>query len=411
MSDSRDSASTQTQPPPAPAPAAAAAPNRRPLYVLGAVVLLAVIGWTFYYFAFMRGHATTDDAYVNGDLVRLTPQVSGTVIAIDTDETQFVHRGETLVQLDPRDTQVALAQAKANLAQTVRDVAQLFAEAARDEAVLETQQVQLAQANEDVVRDRPLIAVHAVSQETLQHEQNAVQSARAGVRQAQATLASTRAAIAGTTPETHPRVLQAEAALRTAWLAAARTKVVAPVSGYVVRRSVQLGQQVTPATEMLAIVPVESMWIDANFKENQLSGLRIGQPVEVTADMYGSRVHYHGRVLGLTAGTGSALAVLPAQNASGNWIKIVQRLPVRIGLEPRELEAHPLFLGLSTDVNVDVSDQRGSTLSRQPAWQAALNTDVYSDQDSGADAAISQILAANLGHAPGMPPLAREARR
>ena len=413
MSDSQDTANNpkeDTQGSGKP-PQGGGAPNRRPLYILGAVAVLAILGWTVYYFAFMRGHATTDDAYVNGDLVRLTPQVSGTVIAIDTDETQFVHRGETLVQLDPRDTQVALAQAKANLAQTVRDVAQLFAEAARDEAVLETQQVQLAQANEDVVRDHPLIAVHAVSQETLQHEQNAVQSARAGVRQAQATLASTRAAIAGTTPETHPRVLQAEAALRTAWLAAARTRVVAPVSGYVVRRSVQLGQQVTPATEMLAIVPVDSMWIDANFKENQLSGLRIGQPVEVTADMYGSRVHYHGRVLGLTAGTGSALAVLPAQNASGNWIKIVQRLPVRIGLEPRELEAHPLFLGLSTDVNVDVSDQRGSTLSRQPAWQAALNTDVYSDQDSGADAAINQILAANLGHAPGMPPLAREARR
>jgi membrane fusion protein (multidrug efflux system) len=402
----------------APAPAAAAAPaapNRRPLFVLGAIALLAVAGWTLYYLAFVRGHVTTDDAYVNGNLVRLTPQVSGTVIAIDTDETQFVHRGATLVQLDPHDTDVALAQAKANLAQTVRDVEQLFAQAARDEAIVETQQVQLAQANEDVVRDQPLIAVHGVSQEALQHEQNAVQSARAAVRQAQATLASTRAAIAGTTPETHPRVLQAEAALRNAWLASARTRIVAPVSGYVVRRSVQLGQQVTPATEMLAIVPVDSMWVDANFKENELSGLRIGQPVSVSADMYGSRVHYHGRVLGLTAGTGSALAVLPAQNASGNWIKIVQRLPVRIGLDPRELEAHPLFLGLSTDVSVDVHDQQGAALSRQPAWSVALNTDAYANQDAGADAAINEILTANLRHAAGpaagAPAVVREARR
>ena len=391
-------------------PAAAPAANRRPLVVLGAVGLVAAVAWTIYYLAFMRGHVTTNDAYVNGDLVRLTPQVAGTVIAIDTDETQFVQRGQTLVQLDPHDTQVALEQAKANLAQTVRDVAQLFTEEARDVAAVETQEVQLAQANEDVLRDQPLIAVHGVSQETLQHERNSVRSATAGLRQATATLASARAAIAGTTPETHPRVRQAEAALRTAWLAAARTRVVAPVSGYVVRRAVQLGQQVTPATEMLAIVPVESMWIAANFKENQLSGLRIGQPVSIAADMYGSRVRYHGRVLGLTPGTGSALAVLPAQNASGNWIKIVQRLPVRIGLEPHELEAHPLFLGLSTDVDVDVREQSGAALSKQPAWPVALNTDVYAEQDAGADAAINTILAANLGRASGTLRLAREAR-
>jgi membrane fusion protein (multidrug efflux system) len=406
MNDSRDTAAqpappTAAQPAPPtaaqPAPPSAAGPSRRPLIIL-AVALIALAGWGAYYLVFERGRVTTDDAYVNGNLVRLTPQVAGTVIAINTDETQFVHRGQVLVQLDPRDSEVALAQAKANLGQTVRDVAQLFAEEARDEAVLQSQQVQLSQANQDVMRDHPLIAVHGVSQETLQHEENAVTTARAGVRQAAATLASTRAAIAGTTPATHPRVLQAEAALRTAWLAAARTRVVAPVSGYVVRRAVQLGQQVSPSTEMLAIVPVDSMWIDANFKENQLSGLRIGQPVAVSADMYGSRVRYHGRVLGLTAGTGSALAVLPAQNASGNWIKIVQRLPVRIGLDPQELERHPLFLGLSTDVDVDVRDKRGAALSQQPAWSATLNTDVYTDQEAGADAAISAIVSANLGH-------------
>jgi membrane fusion protein (multidrug efflux system) len=365
------------------------------------IALIALAGWGLYYLLFQRGHVGTDDAYVNGNLVRLTPQVGGTVIAINTDETQFVSRGEVLVQLDPRDTQVALAQAKATLGQTVRDVAQLFAEEKRDVALVQTQHVQLAQANEDVERDHPLIAVHGVALETMQHEQNAVQTARAGLQQAEATLASTRAAIAGTTPETHPRVLQAEAALRTAWLAAARAKVVAPVSGYVVRRAVQLGQQVTPSIEMLDIVPVDSMWVEANFKENQLSALRIGQPVRVEADMYGSRVRYTGRVLGLTAGTGSALAVLPAENATGNWIKIVQRLPVRIGLDPQELERHPLFLGLSTSVKVDVRDQSGATLSKQPAWPAALNTDVYADQEAGADAAIREIVAANLGHTAG----------
>jgi membrane fusion protein, multidrug efflux system len=404
MSDPAGTPQPSTPPPTAPAPKASAA-NRRPLIILG-IALVAAAGWGLYYFLIARWHVTTDDAYVNGNLVRLTPQVGGTVIAINTDETQFVRRGEVLVQLEPRDTEVALAQAKATLGQTVRDVAQLFAEEKRDAALVQTQRVQLAQANEDVERDHPLIAVHGVALETMQHEQNAVQTARAGLQQAEATLASTRAAITGTAPETHPRVLQAEAALRAAWLAAARTKVVAPVSGYVVRRAVQLGQQVTPSTEMLDIVPVDSMWVDANFKENQLSALRIGQPVRVEADMYGSRVRYRGRVLGLTAGTGSALAVLPAENATGNWIKIVQRLPVRIGLDPQELERNPLFLGLSTSVKVDVRDQSGATLSKQPAWPAALNTDVYAEQEAGADAAIREIVAVNLGHT-AEPPVAQ----
>jgi membrane fusion protein (multidrug efflux system) len=386
-----------TAQPSAPAPAAPAASSRRPL-ILVAIGALVLVAWGVYYLLIGRYHVTTEDAYVNGNLARLTPQVSGIVIGIDTDETQFVRRGQVLVRLDPRDTDVALAQAKANLAQTVRDVAQLFAEELRDAAAVQTQEIQLSQANQDLERDQPLIAVHGVSQETVQHEQNTVHGAQAALRQAEATLASTRAAITGTTPASHPRVLQAEANLRNAWLAAARTRVVAPVSGYVVRRAVQLGQQVTPATEMLAILPVESVWIDANFKENQLRGIRIGQPVSVSADMYGSHVHYHGRVLGLTAGTGSALAVLPAQNASGNWIKIVQRLPVRIGLDPQELHNHPLFLGLSTSIDVDVHDASGAALSRQPAWPAALDTDVYADQEAGADAAISAILEANLGH-------------
>jgi membrane fusion protein, multidrug efflux system len=392
--------SEATEPAPATAPpkTPVATPRGKAPFLVGGLLVLGLIAWALYYFLVARGRVTTEDAYVNGNLIRLTPQVAGTVVAINADETQFVHHGQVLVQLDRRDAEVALAQSKANLAQTVRDVAQLFAEANRDAALVRTQQVQLQQAREDVARDRPLLAVHGVSRETLQHEENTVRGATAGVQQAQATLASTRAAISGTTPENHPRVLQAEAVLRNAWLALARTQVVAPVSGYVVRRAVQLGQQVAPSTEMLAIVPVESMWVDANFKENQLSGLRIGQPATVSADMYGSHVRYHGRVLGITAGTGSALAVLPAQNASGNWIKIVQRLPVRIGLDPQELEQHPLFLGLSTSIDVDVTDQRGAALSRQAAFPVALSTDVYAAQEAGADAAIAEILAANLAH-------------
>jgi len=367
---------------------------RRGIIVLAVAVAAAALG--AYYALVARYHVTTDDAYVNGNLVLLTPQISGTVVAINTDETQYVQRGQVLVRIDPRDAQIALAQAKASLGETVREVAQLFAEARRDAALVAAEQTQLSQSDEDLTRDRSLLSVHGVSLETLEHDQNAVRSARAALQQAQATLASTEAAIAGTTPATHPRVLQAEANLRAAWLALSRTRVLAPVSGYVVRRSVELGEQVSPATEMLALVPVSSMWVDANFKENQLGNLRIGQPVRVTVDMYGSHVDYHGKVLGLTAGTGSALAVLPTQNASGNWIKIVQRLPVRIGLEPAELARHPLFLGLSADIDVNVHDLDGSSLSRVPAWPAAQSTNVYTDQDSGADRMINDIVTANL---------------
>jgi membrane fusion protein (multidrug efflux system) len=359
--------------------------------------LVGIGAFAIDYFIIATDEVETTDAYVNGNLVRLTPQVSGTVIAINTDETQFVKSGQVLVRLDPHDTEVSLAQARASLGQTVRDVAQLFAQEARDRAAVSAQQSLLSQAAQDLERDRSVFAVHGVSDETLKHDEHAVHGARAALEQAQATLASTRAQIVGADPATHPRVLQAEANLRAAWLAAARTRVVAPVSGYVVRRSVQLGQQVSPSTEMLAIVPVESVWIDANFKENQLRSLRIGQPVRVSADMYGSRVIYHGKVLGLHAGTGSALAVLPAQNASGNWIKIVQRLPVRVGLDPEELAHHPLLLGLSTTVHVNIHDQQGAALSQQPAWEAAVNTDAYAGQIAGADAEIQAILINNLG--------------
>lgn len=366
--------------------------------ILLTCVLSGIVAFAIYYFVIAQGRIETDDAYVNGNLVRLTPQVSGTVIALNTDETLFVQRGQVLVELDPRDADVALAEAKASLGQTVRDVAQLFAQEARDAAAVNAQQTLFTQATQDLERDRSVFAVHGVSAETLKHDEHAVSGTHASLEQAQATLASTRAQIVGAEPETHPRVLQAEANLRTSWLAAARTRVVAPVSGYVVRRAVQLGQQVTPSTEMLAIVPVDSLWIDANFKENQLRSLRIGQSVQVSADMYGSHVVYHGKVLGLNAGTGSALAVLPAQNASGNWIKIVQRLPVRIGLEPDELARHPLFIGLSTTIDVDVHDRSGAVLSKQSPWRAAVNTDAYAGQLSGADVEIEAIVANNLGH-------------
>jgi membrane fusion protein, multidrug efflux system len=366
------------------------------LFLLLAVGAIAGIGYTLHYRFVGAFHVSTDDAYVNGNLVRLAPQVSGTVVSIDTDAAQFVTQGQLLVQLDRRDCEIALDGAKASLGETVREVAQSFENVRRDEASVQAQQALLAKSMQDLSRDRSVASVHGVSLETLAHDEQVVRSERASLAQAQATLAASRAAVVGTTPESHPRVLQAESNLRGAWLACARTGVRSPVTGYVVRRAVQLGQQVTPGTEMLAIVPGDSVWIDANFKETQLDNLRTGQAVTVKADMYKSQGEYHGTVRGVTAATGSALSVLPAQNASGNWIKIVQRLPVRIALDPAELAQRPLPLGASTTVDVDTHDRHGTTLSAHHAWQSTMATDVYATQEDGADSSIAEILSHNL---------------
>jgi membrane fusion protein (multidrug efflux system) len=364
--------------------------------IFAGVGLLAAIGVLIYYLLVARFHESTKDAYVNGNLVRLQPQVSGTVTLITADQTQPVQRGQILVALDRHDAEVSLDQSKANLALTLRQVVQLFAEAKRQRAMLDSQRAQLTLAQRELDRDRALIKEHGVSQEELDRMQQNEQTARAGMAQARASLESTLAQIEGTKPSNHPRVLQAEANLRSSWLALNRTEVRSPFAGYVVRRDVQLGAQVTPATQMLAIVPLDTVWIDANFKETQLKQMRIGQPVSIKADIYGSDYEYHGRVLGLTAGTGAVLAVLPPENATGNWIKIVQRLPVRIGLDARELDLHPLFLGLSTKVNVDLHDLSGASLSVNPAWDAQMHTDVYAEQDAGVDAEIRKIVDENL---------------
>jgi membrane fusion protein, multidrug efflux system len=366
------------------------------LWIFGAVAVVAVIGVLLYHFLVGQYHITTKDAYVNGNMIRLQPQVTGTVTYIGVDQTQPVKLGQTLVELDSQDADVTLAQAKSNLAQTVRDVVELFADERRQEAVLYAQQAQLILANQELARDRGLIGSRGISQEELDRTEESARSAQAGIRQARASLESVRAQIAGTEPATHPRVLLAESNFRSAWLAKSRTTVRSPLNGYMVRREVQLGQQVTPATQMVAITPLDSVWIDANFKETQLEKIRINQPVTIEADIYGSHMEYHGRVLGLTAGTGASLAVLPAENATGNWIKIVQRLPVRIGLDPRELRDHPLFLGLSTKVDIDVHDLNGASLSNVPTWAAAMQTNVYAQQDAGAADEIDEIVRDNL---------------
>jgi membrane fusion protein, multidrug efflux system len=363
--------------------------------LIGGVALVA-ISYSLYWAQVLRYHQGTDDAYVGGNVVQITPQISGTVIGIGADDTQFVRAGQALVRLDQADAKVALDQAEAQLARTVRDVRNLFATTSELGAAVQLRQTDLEAAQRDLVRRQQLGSTGAISGEELQHARDAVKSAQASLLAAQQQLAATRARVDNTTLEDHPQVRDAAAAVRNAYLQLSRTELPAPVAGFVARRNVQLGQRVGPGAALMAVVPLDQVWVDANFKEPQLARMRVGQPVKLTADLYGTKILYHGTVAGFGAGTGSAFSLLPAQNATGNWIKIVQRVPVRIALDAREVAAHPLQIGLSMKADVDVSQGGdGARLPQLASNATAWSTDVYGSGDAQADARVRSIIAAN----------------
>jgi membrane fusion protein, multidrug efflux system len=359
-------------------------------------VALVAISYSLYWAQVLRYHQGTDDAYVGGNVVQITPQISGTVVGIGADDTQFVKAGQALVRLDQADAKVALDQAEAQLARTVRDVRTLFATTSQLGATVQLRQTDLEAAQRDLVRRQQLGSTGAISGEELQHARDAVKGAQASLLAAQQQLAATRARVDNTTLEDHPQVRDAAAAVRNAYLQLSRTELPAPVAGFVARRNVQLGQRVGPGAALMAVVPLDQVWVDANFKEPQLARMRVGQPVKLTADLYGTKLLYHGTVAGFGAGTGSAFSLLPAQNATGNWIKIVQRVPVRVALEAREVAAHPLQIGLSMKADVDVSQGAGGARLPQLATNAtSWSTDVYGSGDALADARVRSIIAAN----------------
>jgi len=375
-----------------------AAPNNRRKRWLAIVVgAFAVIGLAYgaYWATALRYVQSTDDAYVSGNVVQITPQISGTVISIGADDTQFVKAGQTLVQLDRSDASVALEQAEAQLARTVREVRNLFATTAQLQAAVTVRQTDLARVTNDLERRERLAGAGAVSREELQHARDAYTSAKAAVVAAEQELAANRARVDRTTVDNHPDVRNAAANLRNAYLTYSRTVLPAPVSGFVAKRAVQLGQRVSPGTPLMAIVPLNEVWVDANFKEPQLAAMRVGQPVTLTADLYGGKIEYHGKVAGFGAGTGSAFALLPAQNATGNWIKIVQRVPVRIELDPQELTAHPLQVGLSMQVDVDTHERGGDRLPQLAHNAPAYSTDVFGSEQRVANERVKEIIAAN----------------
>jgi membrane fusion protein, multidrug efflux system len=380
--------------------------RKRILAIFTLIFIVIALLWLLYYLCWGRFHEYTDDAYVDGNMVRLMPQIPGTVVAINTDDTQLVEEGQTIIKLDPADMRVALEKAQAGLALTVRKVRQYFDDATQANANVILRQADLDNAKLDLKRRQGLVGQRAISREEMEHYVTAVQTAQARFDYANAQLSSAYALIENTDFNNHPDIQRAKAVLRDAYLNFQRTTIVAPVTGFVAKRNVQVGQQVTPGTSMMAIVPLREIWINANYKESQLQRLRIGQDVSLTADAYDDGVTFHGKVQGLSAGTGSAFDLLPPQNATGNWIKIVQRLPVRIVLDADELKKHPLRIGFSVRVTTSTFGLEGSTLNSTPINHALYKTDVYESQLAEADKMITDIIRANTpvpANVPGIP--------
>jgi membrane fusion protein, multidrug efflux system len=354
---------------------------------IAAAVFVAIgLAYGIYYAVYGQYHEETDDAYVGANLVYVNAQVEGTVTALGADDNQPVKTGQTLVRLDGADAAVALADAEGRLGETVRQIRQQFRAVAEADAVLAQRKTDLLRAQNDLNRRVQLAGSDALSA-----------AAQDAVTLAVTQLASARVPTEGTTLRQQPSVLRARAAYVQAYLAAQRNDIPAPVDGFIARRSVQVGQRVAPGNALLAVVPLQGVWVDANFKEPQLRNLRIGQAARVSTDIYGSHVEYHGKVASISAGSGGAFSLLPPQNATGNWIKVVQRIPVRIALDPAELQAHPLRAGLSSDVEIDTHQRDGKVDTALVLPNAALATTVFDNLLQTAQTRADAVIAREAG--------------
>ena len=331
--------------------------RKRNLTLVTLLFIIIALGVTLAYFLFWQHEEETEDAYVAGHLVQITPQITGTVRKVMFDDTELVKKGDVLITLDDSDFQLAYDRAQNELIQAIRQNKQQTATNSQAKAQVLLRKADLARAQADLRRRELRSGTDAISGEELSHARAAVVQAQAALKAVEAAETSAQAAIGNNIPlRQQPAVQTAISRIKDAWLNLQRTQIHAPIAGQVAKRNVQVGQRITQGVPLMAVVPLDNLWVDANFKESQLRKMRIGQSVEMVSDLYGSKVVYHGKVMGLSAGTGSAFSLLPAQNATGNWIKVVQRVPVRISLDPRELRANPLRMGLSMTVKVDISE-------------------------------------------------------
>ncbi|MGO1310085.1 MAG: multidrug efflux MFS transporter periplasmic adaptor subunit EmrA [Kluyvera intermedia] len=369
--------------------------RKRALILLTLLFVIIGVAYGSYWFLVLRHFEETDDAYVAGNQVQIMSQVSGSVTKVWADNTDYVQQGDVLVTLDQTDAQQAFEKAQTELASSVRQMRQLMINNKQLQANIDIRKTTLSQAQTDLSRRVPLGSANLIGREELQHAKDAVASAQAALNVAIQQYNANQAMILGTKLEDQPTVRQAATDVRNAWLALQRTKIVSPMSGYVSRRSVQPGAQISPTTPLMAVVPASNLWVDANFKETQLAHMRIGQPVTVISDIYGDDVKYTGKVVGLDMGTGSAFSLLPAQNATGNWIKVVQRLPVRIELDADQLAKHPLRIGLSTLVKVDTTNRDGQILANQLRSSPAYESNAREISLTPVNKLINDIVQAN----------------
>ena len=367
------------------------------LLVLTFLFVAIAVAYGVYWFLVLKNYQETDDSYVSGNQVKIMAQVSGSVTKVWADNTDFVKQGDILVSLDPADAEQSFEKAQTQLASSVRQTHQLMINSKQYQANIELQKTALAKAQHDLNRRIPLGEANLIGREELQHARDAVASAQAELDVAIQQYNANQAMILGTRLEDQPVIKQAAAQVRDAWMALQRTTIISPMTGYVSQRAVQVGSQITPATPLMAVVPAKGMWVDANFKETQLANIRIGQPATVITDMYGDDVVFTGKVTGLDMGTGSAFSLLPAQNATGNWIKVVQRLPVRIELDEKQITEHPLRIGLSALVSVNTSDRNGAVLSTQLRTTPVYESNARVLDMTPANTLIDQIIQANAG--------------
>ena len=369
--------------------------RKKGLSIFILLLLLISIGSAAYWYFFIKGFEETEDAYVSGNQVMVSAQVAGNISKINVDNMDPVQAGDVLLELDDTNAKLSFEQAKSNLANAVRQVSQLNYTVKQLKSAVRANEITLAQAQGNLNRRVQLVKDGAIDKESFQHAKEAVELAKANLTTSQNQLEANQALLLDGPLSEQPQIQSAVSNFKQAWLNLERTKIRSPIKGYVARRNAQVGQAVSVGGALMAVVTTDQMWLDANFKETQLTHMRIGQPVKIHFDLYGKDKTFDGKVVGIEMGTGSAFSLLPTQNATGNWIKVVQRVPVRIQLDPQQLAENPLRIGLSATVKVDVSDSQGETLRNQAPTTTLYSTNVLQYDESAVNNLIESIIRDN----------------
>ena len=361
------------------------------------ILLLLIIGiaCALYWFFFLKDFEETEDAYVGGNQVMVSSQVAGNVAKINADNMDKVHAGDILVELDDTNAKLSFEQAKSNLANAVRQVEQLSFTVQQLQSAVHANEISLAQAQGNLARRVQLEKMGAIDKESFQHAKEAVEISKANLNSSRNQLAANQALLSNVPLRQQPQIQNAMSSLKQAWLNLQRTKIRSPIDGYVARRNAQVGQAVSVGGALMAVVSNEQMWLEANFKETQLTNMRIGQPVKIHFDLYGKNKEFDGVINGIEMGTGNAFSLLPSQNATGNWIKVVQRVPVRIKLDPQQFAETPLRIGLSATAKVRIADSSGPMLREKSEPKTLFATDTLKYDESAVEDLIESIIQQN----------------